>query len=517
MIHRAVFKYGRGESEYEFTKDGNRWKHRKVGEEKWKSSTSVWAGKFERHLAGDNGQLTLFETPRRVTIKDLAAQVEEIKKSLIPAESDELSTLEVNDDSILRPDYVHPDIEGILGGPLPKHRVFARPHIRGDRHYLYGIPNDDRDSARPWLIMPPLPGVTSIIKRTCPTPESLIKWIAGFPGGYQASRDHTDLMAAKGTIMHGVLADVVNGLVPEMGSPDWHRYMEVKLRKQRVDPKHHNEFEQFMRKSILSFLQWVEDYEVTIILMEIALVSESLGYAGQVDLFCEINDKKYTKPVWDVVAPRKPKAKKQSLPRAKKIAAEWTDAREAYSRRDGGETLPPTKWGHSGDDMSFSRREPWINAITMDEDEAGWDVMPRIVHNPRKRVKAIVDFKSGEHSHETHAIQLGFYVPLFREAFPDCDLAGMQVWNWHPSDWDLDKETCSYKFINQSLKLNQRRTDLLLGIYNLDARTEVAPVVQIKGIPRIGVKPSELITRKPFIEHWEETFHLALDLGLNLE
>jgi len=509
MIHRAVFKYGRGESEYEFTKDGNRWKHRKVGEEKWKSSTSVWAGKFERHLAGDNGQLTLFETPRRVTIKDLAAQVEEIKKSLIPAESDELSTLEVNDDSILRPDYVHPDIEGILGGPLPKHRVFARPHIRGDRHYLYGIPNDDRDSARPWLIMPPLPGVTSIIKRTCPTPESLIKWIAGFPGGYQASRDHTDLMAAKGTIMHGVLADVVNGLVPEMGSPDWHRYMEVKLRKQRVDPKHHNEFEQFMRKSILSFLQWVEDYDVTIILMEIALVSETLGYAGQVDLFCEMNDKKYTKPVWEVFPAKKLHEKKVSKP------TRVTKANASMLERHW-EVVKPFKLVQlcdntfaakaCSDDMAMSRREPDVEGI-----------FDRRIHNPRKRVRAIVDFKSGEHSHETHAIQLGFYVPLFREAFPDCDLAGMQVWNWHPSDWDLDKETFSYKFINQSLKLNQRRTDLLLGIYNLDARAEVAPVVQIKGIPRIGVKPSELITRKPFIEHWEETFHLAMDLGLNIE
>lgn len=444
-IYSHEFMVGRGSVTHEFYKgEDGVWMSRKPNardakDREFKSERRTqWVNKYERIA---NPAPTLFSVPKepRVTIKQLSAQVEELRSMVAPVAvtNDELAELEVNNETILRPDYIHPEIERILGGPLPSHRVFARPHIRGDRHYMYGRPNDDRNSARPWLIFPPLPGVTSIIKKTCPTPESLIKWMCSFPGGYQAAREYTDLMAAKGTIMHGVLADLVNGVVPELGTPEWHRYIEAKIRKQKVDLKYHREWEWFMRKTILSFLQWIEDYEVTIILMEIALVSETLGYAGQVDCFCEMNDKKYTKV-------------------------------------DGEE---PKK---------------------------------------RKRVKAIVDFKSGENSHETHATQLGFYVPLFRESFPDCDLTGLQTWNWHPSDWQEDKMTFSYKFINQSLKLNQRRTDLLLGLYNLDAREEVPPVMQIRGVAQIGVKPADLVSSKPFTEHWEETFHLAMDLGLDL-
>jgi len=386
--------------------------------------------------------LDLFDS----AMQEMREQIEELKARVPKAETSEddfLSSLDVNNETILRPDYLHHNAEEILGSKIPDFRVIGRPSIGGDRHYLYAIPNPDRESPKQWLIKKPLPGCTSILKKTMPTPPSLIKWMATFPGGYEAAQAYTELAAARGTIMHGIFADFVNGLVPAFDSPEWHNYIELKMKKQKADRKWHGEWQHFMKKAILSLMQWIEDYEVTIILMEIALVSEELGYAGQIDVVCQMN------------------------------AAKYTDKTPTESR---------------------------------------------------KRVNALVDFKSGEHSHDSHAVQLSMYVPLFQEHFPNFKI--QKVYNWHPSDWrenvGKDKDgvpkipSFSYKDINQTDELSAEKVKYLLALYNMDARKEISDVMQFAGKPELGVKPSDLVKTVDFVEHWESTFHLAIDLGLEI-
>lgn len=388
-------------------------------------------------------QLTLFpveDFARKLTSlqEDFEAQLGEIKALVSPAPDDALSGLEINNDTVLRPDYIHHNAEEVLGSKIPALRVFARPEIGGDRHYLYAIPSPDRNSANNWQIKKPLPGVTSILKKTMPTPPSLIKWQATFPGGYSAAKEYTELAASKGTIMHSVFADYVNDLIPELDSTEWHNYIALKIAKQKVDKKHHGEWQHFMKKALLSLMQWIEDYDVTILLMEIALVSETLGYAGQVDVICQMNKSKYT------------------------------------------DKTPADK---------------------------------------RERVNAIVDFKSGEHNADSHSVQLSLYIPLIQEAFPNFKID--QAWNWHPTDWrerpNKDGEwNFSYNAINQTGKLSLDHANLLLKLYNMDGRREVENVIQFVGKPQLGMKPTELIKSVGFVEHWESTFHLAMDLGLSL-
>ncbi len=459
------------------------------------------------------GQLMLALEFAREDAKAMRRDLDEVKALVSPASTENLlESLDINAETILRPDYLHPNAEAILGGKIPSYRVFGRPEIAGDRHYLYAIPNPDGSSARSWLIQRPLPGVTSIIKKTCPTPPSLVKWKASFPGGIEAANEFTDIAAKKGTIMHSIFADLVNDLVPEFDSTEWHRYIDIKITRQGIrEPyKYHGEWSHFMRKAILSFLQWVEDYEVTFILMEIALVSEALGYAGQIDVVCEMNDRIYTKPVVEIFPIKKAKASHPK--RQAKVAAAETAGQ--LSRH--WEVVKPFKVVQlcdsplpvkAGGDMEIDRRrEP-----NMD------NILENKVFNPRRRVNAIVDFKSGEHSYDTHHFQLGFYVPLLREAFPNLNLEGAKAWNWHPTDWSESKQTFSYKFVDQTNKLKQRRTECLLELYNMDYKDDIPSVLEFVGKPKLGAKPSNLVQTVEFAEHWESTLHLAMDMGLEMD
>jgi len=464
------------------------------------------APKPKRESKKKEPSLDLFDS----AMQEMRDQIEELKARVPKADTSEddfLSSLDVNNETILRPDYLHHNAEEILGSKIPDFRVIGRPSIGGDRHYLYAIPNPDRESQKQWLIKKPLPGCTSILKKTMPTPPSLIKWMATFPGGYEAAQAYTELAAARGTIMHGIFADFVNGLVPAFDSPEWHSYIELKMKKQKADRKWHGEWQHFMKKAILSLMQWIEDYEVTIILMEIALVSEELGYAGQIDVVCQMNDRIYTKPTIEVFPAKKPKADRPKR-QTKVLAAaheprHWEVIKPFKVVQLSDKPIPRSG---GGDFEIERRREPNME-----------NILDLYVFNPRKRVNALVDFKSGEHSHDSHSVQLGMYVPLFQEHFPNMKID--QVWNWHPTDWRENSGKApyfSYKAINQSNNLSSEKIKHLLALYNLDAREDVGKVMQFAGKPELGVKPSDLVKTVDFVEHWESTFHLAIDLGLEI-
>lgn len=484
--------------------DGKWWKLNK--KQQWVQCFSVDDRRRDKFIA-EKSMATLFDQPQ---FKVLEAKVAELEAMVSPPSAENLlETLDVNADTVLRPDYLHPNAESILGSKLPPYKVIGRPEIGGDRHYLYAIPNPDRKSNRSWLIQKPLPGVTSILKKTMPTPPQLVKWMATFPGGYEAAREHTDLMAKRGTIMHGMFADFVNGLVPEFDSTEWHEYISVKMRKQKVDKKHHGEWQHFMKKALLSLMQWMEDYEVTILLMEVALVSDKLGYAGQVDVICEMNERIYTKPIVEVFPIKKAKASHPKR-QTKAVALETAgQLKRHWNVEPAG--VPASALYGAGDasEMGFSRREP-----NMD------NILENKVFNPRRRVNAIVDFKSGEHNSDSHSVQLSMYVPLIQEAFPNFRIE--KAWNWHPTNWrerpnKAGEWNFSYNAIDQTNNLSLEDANLLIARYNLKFRKEMESVVKFEGKPILGVKPASLVNTVGFVEHWESTLHLAMDLGLEMD
>jgi hypothetical protein len=116
-----------------------------------------------------------------------------------------------------------------------------------------------------------------------PTSPHLIKWIADM--GYDESKVYAAERADYGTFMHKEIAEL---LITK-------RYDTTKMKsklkayceaeKLPVDFINH---EEELKKDVLAFAQFMIDYKVKPLAIEIVLTHEKDGYAGAVDLVCEM-------------------------------------------------------------------------------------------------------------------------------------------------------------------------------------------------------------------------------------
>lgn len=130
------------------------------------------------------------------------------------------------------------------------------------------------------------PSVTTLLRQTMPTSPFLIQWIAQNGDNADFKRD---LAASYGTLMHREIErlliaraydlDAVTDIVRE-----W-------LERENIADKYLSEWSGKLRKDILAFAQFVKDWKVRPLAVEISLCS-SLGYAGCIDLPCVLTDKK---------------------------------------------------------------------------------------------------------------------------------------------------------------------------------------------------------------------------------
>lgn len=131
------------------------------------------------------------------------------------------------------------------------------------------------------------PSVTTLIRQTMPTSPYLIDWIVA--NGKELANEKRDLAAAYGTFMHGQFEQLaINRRYNfDAVSLELRAYME----RENLPEKFYGDSIVKIRKDVLAFAQFMKDYKVRPLAVEIALCSER-GYAGCIDLPCVMTDAK---------------------------------------------------------------------------------------------------------------------------------------------------------------------------------------------------------------------------------
>lgn len=132
------------------------------------------------------------------------------------------------------------------------------------------------------------PSVTTMIRQVMPTPSYLIDWIAA--NGKELATEKRDLAADYGTFMHKEFETLVinRSYDFDMAAEELKKYMDANNIPERL----YNEWLVKIKKDVLSFAQFMKDYEVQPLAIEIGLAHPVFKYAGCIDMPCVITDPK---------------------------------------------------------------------------------------------------------------------------------------------------------------------------------------------------------------------------------
>lgn len=169
----------------------------------------------------------------------------------------------------------------------PAYRVFQ---LNSDGHRYYYRFNE---AGEPEFF----PSVTTLLKQVMPTPPALLDWMIA--NGKDGATEKRDLAAAYGTFMHIQFETLVinrrydfdNVPAVLLG------YME----RENLPEKVFAEWLPKIRKDVLAFAQFVRDYNVKPLAIEIGLVHPEYHYAGCIDLPCVMTDPKSGKQFTAIV------------------------------------------------------------------------------------------------------------------------------------------------------------------------------------------------------------------------
>lgn len=132
------------------------------------------------------------------------------------------------------------------------------------------------------------PSVTTMLKQVMPTPPALLDWMVA--NGKEGSTEKRDIAAAYGTFMHSQFETLIINRrydfdnVPAVLSA----YME----RENVPDSLFSQWLVKIRKDVLAFAQFVKDYNVKPMAVEIGLVHPDYNFAGCIDLPCIMTDPK---------------------------------------------------------------------------------------------------------------------------------------------------------------------------------------------------------------------------------
>jgi len=141
------------------------------------------------------------------------------------------------------------------------------------------------------------PSVTTLLKQVMPTPPALLDWMVA--NGKDGAAEKRDLAAAYGTFMHGQFESLIINrrydfdVVPAVLLD----YME----RNNVPESYFSQWIVKIRKDVLAFAQFVRDYNVRPLAVEIGLVHPVHRYAGCLDLPCMMTDPKTLKDFTAIV------------------------------------------------------------------------------------------------------------------------------------------------------------------------------------------------------------------------
>jgi hypothetical protein len=148
------------------------------------------------------------------------------------------------------------------------------------------------------------PSVTTILSQTMPKSEFLIKWIA--EKGIDEAERYKSERAAYGTFMHAQFEELIINRVYDLDG------LKAKLKDYIDNNKLPSDFIYYaddFKKDILAFAQFVLDYDVKPLAVEIALVHPIYNYAGMIDLPCTMlskpGSKEYINAIVDFKSGRK--------------------------------------------------------------------------------------------------------------------------------------------------------------------------------------------------------------------
>jgi hypothetical protein len=258
--------------------------------------------------------------------------------------------------------------------------------------------------------------VTTLISRSLPTSPQLINWKVSM--GAKDADKHTSERAHYGTFMHicfGELAinktinlDTIQGKMAEYAHKHNLYYDWV------IDNV------EDIKRDILAFVQWLIDYRVKILAVELVLAHPD-GYAGAIDLVCELE------------------------------VECWKDCGEVY------------KSGARKGQVKLTKGT--------------------------KRIKAIVDFKSGRKGfYEAHKIQLHAYLNLWNYNMKHLQIE--RVFNWAPKAWRLKP---AYSFAEQTNEKVLKKFPHLLACANIDDEIKDKSLVVLTGVVTLDQNSTENI------------------------
>lgn len=132
------------------------------------------------------------------------------------------------------------------------------------------------------------PSVTTLLRQTMPTSTFLIQWMVQ---NGDAATEKRDMAAAYGTFMHIQYEKLIITRQYDLDAAGdiLREYME----RENIADKYYFDWLPRIKKDILSFAQFIKDYNVRPLAVEIALVSRE-GFAGCIDLPCEMTEKGQT-------------------------------------------------------------------------------------------------------------------------------------------------------------------------------------------------------------------------------
>lgn len=141
------------------------------------------------------------------------------------------------------------------------------------------------------------PSVTTLLKQVMPTPPALLDWMIA--NGKEGSAEKRDLAAAYGTFMHGEFEKLIINRRYDFDSVP--AALLAYMERENLPEKVFSEWLQKIRKDVLAFAQFVRDWNVRPLAVEIGLYHPKYHYAGCLDLPCAMTDPKSGKQFTAIV------------------------------------------------------------------------------------------------------------------------------------------------------------------------------------------------------------------------
>ena len=160
----------------------------------------------------------------------------------------------------------------------PAYRLFQ---LNSDGHRYYYRFND---AGEPEFY----PSVTTLLKQVMPTAPALLDWMIA--NGKDGSTEKRDLAAAYGTFMHGEFEKLIINRRYDFDSVP--AALLAYMERENLPEKVFAEWLPKVRKDVLAFAQFIKDWNVKPLAVEIGLYHPKYHYAGCLDLPCVMTDPK---------------------------------------------------------------------------------------------------------------------------------------------------------------------------------------------------------------------------------